>query len=240
MKTRLLLLIPIFISISVCAQKKDSIPAEDFKDDWAALSHYVKENLNVPAPAYGEQRVVFLGSSIIENWKKIVPAFFADRPYLDRGVSGQISPQLLLRFRQDVISLKPEVVIILAGSNDIAGNTGHVTNERIMDNISTMAELARLHHIRVILCQNLPVYEYPWRKELKPAVQLIALNKLISAYASAQGLTVVDYFTPLLGEHNGQRPELTLDGVHPNAAGYAIMAAATEEAIAKALKKPRP
>jgi lysophospholipase L1-like esterase len=218
--------------------KADAPPIvkEDFRDDWAALSHYAKENKEIGDPKAGEKRVVFLGSSIMEFWKARVPEFFKGRPYLDRGVGGQISMQLLLRFRQDVIDLKPKAVIILAGNNDIAGNRGHVTNERIMDNIKSMAELAKLHRIKVILCANLPVYDYAWRKGLEPAGKIIALNKLIKAYAEENNFILLDFFTPLMDERNGQRAELTIDGVHPNVAGYQVMAGVTEEAINKALK----
>ncbi|MBE7175462.1 MAG: SGNH/GDSL hydrolase family protein [Mucilaginibacter polytrichastri] len=208
---------------------------EDFSDDWAALSHYANENRSVPPPAAGEKRVVFLGSSIFQFWKEKVPAYFAGKPYYDRGISGQLSPQLLLRFQQDVIALKPKAVIILAGSNDIAANRGHVTIGRIMDNIRSMCELAKIHSIKVILCEYLPVYEYPWRKELKPAGTIIALNKAIRAYARTEHITVLDYFTPLADERNGQKKELTTDGVHPNEAGYALMAKATNDAIRRAL-----
>ena len=243
MKLNYLLILSFVFSISAAAQEtrtysvKNTAVAEDFKDDWAALSHYKKENADLPLLKKGEDRIVFLGSSIFENWKKMVPGFFEGRPYLDRGISGQISPQLLIRFRQDVIDLKPKAVIILAGSNDIAGSTGHVTNASIMNNIASMAELAKLHGIKVILCEYLPVNEYPWRKGIEPAPKIMALNKLIRAYALANKYTVLDYFTPLVGERNGQRPELTLDGVHPNKEGYKIMAAVTEAAIQKALGK---
>ena len=221
---------------SVANKPSSAVTAkEDFKDDWAALSHYAIENKQIGAPKPGEKRVVFLGSSIFERWKTTVPEFFFGKPYLNRGISGQISPQLLIRFRQDVIDLKPKAVIILAGSNDIAGNTGHVTNERIMDNIKSMVELAKLHHIKVILCAYLPVYDYPWRKGLEPANKIIALNKLIKAYVVANNLILLDYFTPFADERNGQKTDLTVDGVHPNAAGYHIMADVTERAISKAL-----
>jgi lysophospholipase L1-like esterase len=180
---------------------------------------------------------VFLGSSIFENWKTLVPEYFNNKLYIDRGIGGQISPQLLIRFRQDVINLKPKAVIILAGSNDIASSTGHVTNQRIMDNIKSMVELARVNHIKVILCAYLPVYDYPWRKGLQPANKIIALNTLIKAYATQNKLTLLDYFTPLVDDRNGQKAELTLDGVHPNVAGYKIMAKITDEAIAKTLNR---
>ncbi len=134
---------------------------EDFSDDWANLAKYQQENKDLPAPPQGENRVVFLGSSIFERWKVLSPEFFKDKPYINRGISGQISPQLLIRFRQDVINLKPKVVVILAGSNDIAANTGHTTYESIMNNIISMAELARSNKITVVLCKYLPVSLYP-------------------------------------------------------------------------------
>jgi lysophospholipase L1-like esterase len=227
------LLLPVFLLIATCSFAQDK---EDFKDDWAALSHYQQENKALGEPKAGEKRVVFLGSSIFEFWKTKVPEYFAGRPYLDRGISGQISPQLLIRFRQDVIDLKPKAVIILAGSNDIASNTGHVTNERIMDNIKSMTELAKAHNIKVIICAYLPVFEYPWRKGIEPANKIIDLNNKIKAYVAQNNLILLDYFSPLVDERNGQKAELTTDGVHPNVAGYKIMAGVTEAAIAKALK----
>ena len=208
---------------------------EDFSDDWANLTKYQQENRKLPAPEPGEKRVVFLGSSIFERWKDLSPDFFKDKRYIDRGISGQISPQLLIRFRQDVISLKPAAVIILAGSNDIAGNTGHTTYASIMDNIVSMTELAKANKIKVILCKYLPVFDYPWRKGIKPAQKIIALNKLIEEYALENNIVLLDYFTPFANAENGQKAELTLDGVHPNLAGYKIMEKATEEAIRKAL-----
>lgn len=237
MKRIFSLALSLCFAVNVFAQqnKPDTIK-EDFKDDWAALSHYKKENQRLGEPKPGEKRVVFLGSSIFEFWKTKMPGFFSGRPYLNRGISGQISPQLLIRFRQDVINLKPKAVIILAGSNDIAANTGHVSNQTIMDNVRSMAELAKLHGIKVILCEYLPVFDYPWRKGLKPADKIISLNKEIKAYAEANNFTLLDYFSPLADERNGQKAELTTDGVHPNVAGYKIMAKITEEAIAKALK----
>ncbi|WP_423148390.1 SGNH/GDSL hydrolase family protein [Rubrolithibacter danxiaensis] len=210
---------------------------EDYKDDWADLRHYREKNKTLPLPAKGEERVVFLGSSIFERWTDLMPEFFANKNYINRGISGQISPQLLIRFRQDVIDLKPKAVIILAGSNDIAGSTGHITTKVIMDNIRSMTELAKFNGIKVIICAYLPVYDYPWRKGLEPANKIIALNKAIKEYAAKNDLTLLDYFSPFADEKNGQKAELTLDGVHPNAAGYRIMAKVTEEAIARALHK---
>ncbi len=243
MKLHFTLLLLFVISISFAQQQNDTSkhavpPAtikENFQDDWADLRHYAAKNAALPAPARRNKRVVFLGSSVFEFWEHVVPEFFNNKNYVNRGVSGQISPQLLIRFRQDVIELKPKAVIILAGSNDIAGNYGHVTNETIMDNVKSMCELAKRNHIKVILCDYLPVFDYPWRKGLEPARKIIALNKEIDAYAKKKHLFVLDYFSPLVDERNGQKAELTLDGVHPNAAGYKIMAEATEAAIKKVL-----
>ena len=232
----LLLMLFVFSNIQAQTTHQDTVKnKEDFSDDWAALSHYVKENEALPPPKEGENRVVFLGSSIFEKWKDADSLYFKNHSYLDRGISGQIAPQLLIRFRQDVINLKPKAVIILAGSNDIAANRGHITYERIMQNIQSMAELATLHGVKVILCEYLPVYDYPWRKGLQPAEKIMALNKLIKAYATANHFTVLDYFTPFADERNGQKAELTIDGVHPNKAGYKVMEEATDKAIQKAL-----
>jgi lysophospholipase L1-like esterase len=234
------LILPLLlISFAGFAQQDNDTKAvvnEDFKDDWADLHHYAERNRQLPAPAKNEKRVVFLGSSIFEFWSERQPDFWKNTAYINRGISGQIAPQLLIRFRQDVIDLRPGAVIILAGSNDIAGSTGHVTNKTIMDNIRSMAELAKANGIKVILCDYLPIYEYPWRKGMDAAGKIISLNREIDQYAKANKLTVLDYFTPLKDERNGQKPDQTLDGVHPNKAGYEIMARATEEAIQKALR----
>ncbi|MFD0766671.1 GDSL-type esterase/lipase family protein [Mucilaginibacter lutimaris] len=234
----LLLTAPVFAQQKADSAKNIATVKNDYSDDWANLRHYEAENKTLPAPAPGEKRVVFLGSSIFEFWKTRMPEYFeAHKNYIDRGISGQIAPQLLIRFQQDVISLKPKAVIILAGSNDIAGTTGHVTNERILDNIKSMVELCRVHSIKPILCAYLPINEYPWRKGLQPAEKIISLNKAITAYAAKNKLILLDYYTPLVDDKKGTRAELTTDGVHPNAAGYKIMAKVTDKAIAKALNK---
>ncbi|RYY24543.1 MAG: acylhydrolase [Sphingobacteriaceae bacterium] len=237
MKTYLILILS-FIVTSGFSQQNDTLKnvvKENYQDDWADLHHYAAQNAALPAAGKRDKRVVFLGSSIFERWTALMPEFFNNKNYINRGISGQISPQLLIRFRQDVINLKPKAVIILAGSNDIAGSTGHVSNETIMNNVKSMAELARRNHIKVILCAYLPVFDYPWRQGLKPADKIIALNREIELYANKKHLAVLDYFTPLVDEKNGQKAELTLDGVHPNAAGYKIMAQATEAVIKKVL-----
>ena len=238
MKFKFLLMGLFLYSGSLVAQQLESVQKEDFSDDWAALSKYQKENDSLGAPNKDEKRVVFLGSSIFEFWKQKDPKYFNNGSYLDRGISGQISPQLLIRFRQDVINLKPKAVIILAGSNDLAGNKGHVSNETVMNNIKSMAELARKNRIKVILCKYLPIYEYPWNKNLKGvADQIISLNNEIVSYAKANRFVILDYWTPLVDERNGQKAAYTTDGVHPNLAGYKVMEKVTEEAIDKALHR---
>lgn len=207
-----------------------------YAQDWPNLNRYQTENEILEEPKKGEKRVVFLGSSIIEFWKNSSPEFFKAN-YINRGISGQTSPQLLLRFRADVIDLKPAVVIILAGSNDIAGNTGPATFQMIMDNILSMTELAKMHKIKVILCGNLPVYDYPWKPGLFPAQKLIELNTMIKAYADANGCGYIDFHSTLKDERNGTKAIYTKDGVHPNEAGYQIMNVITEQAINKILKK---
>jgi len=226
-------------SLSAQTDSNDNKPKkEDFSDDWANISKYQNENELIGLPKNGEKRVVFLGSSIFEFWKQKDPEYFNSHSYVDRGISGQISSQLLIRFRQDVINLKPKAVIILAGSNDLAGSKGHVNNETILNNIKSMADLARKNHIKVILCKYLPVYEYPWNKALKGAAnQIISLNEAIMAYAKENSFTILDYFTPLVDERNGQKAEFTTDGVHPNLAGYKVMEVVTDEAIRKTIGK---
>ncbi|MET0571734.1 MAG: GDSL-type esterase/lipase family protein [Pedobacter agri] len=238
MKFKFLLMGLFLYSGSLVAQQRESVQKEDFSDDWAALSKYQKENDSLGAPNKDEKRVVFLGSSIFEFWKQKDPQYFNNGSYLDRGISGQISPQLLIRFRQDVLNLKPKAVIILAGSNDLAGNKGHVSNETVMNNIKSMAELARKNRIKVILCKYLPIYEYPWNKNLMGvADQIISLNNEIVSYAKANRFVILDYWTPLVDERNGQKAAYTTDGVHPNLAGYKVMEKVTEEAIDKALHR---
>ncbi|WP_316796758.1 GDSL-type esterase/lipase family protein [Pedobacter agri] len=240
MKIKIFLLLLTLSSTILFAQQGNSSQKEDFSDDWAALSKYQKENDALKEPTKGKKRVVFLGSSIFEFWKQKDPEYFANNAYVDRGISGQISPQLLIRFRQDVINLNPRAVIILAGSNDLAGNKGHVSNETVLNNIKSMAELARKHHIKVILCKYLPIYEYPWNKNLQGVADgIISLNKEIVAYADANRFIVIDYWKPLVDERNGQKAEFTTDGVHPNLAGYKVMEKVTEIAIDKAIGKRR-
>lgn len=210
---------------------------ERLHNDWANLGRYRDSNTVVPAPKPGENRVVFMGNSITEGWKKYFPDEFPGKPYINRGIGGQTTPQMLVRFRQDVVALKPKVVVILAGTNDIAGNTGPSTIEMIEDNLASMADIARANGIRVVLCAVLPVYDYPWRKGLEPAPKIVALNAWMKHHADSTNSVYVDYHSAMRDEKNGMRTELASDGVHPNEAGYRIMVPLVEQGIAEALKR---
>ncbi|MGO9336948.1 MAG: SGNH/GDSL hydrolase family protein [Terracidiphilus sp.] len=208
----------------------------DPKLDWPWLGKFHAADAALLAPAPGENRVVFMGDSITEGWRIEGPdSYFPGKPYLNRGISGQTTPQMLVRFRQDVIALGPKVVVILAGINDIAGNTGPETLQQIEDNLFSMAELAAANHIRVVLCSVMPAFDFPWRPGLAPAAKVVALNKWIKAFAADRGLVYVDYHTPMKDERDGLPVSLSKDGVHPTAAGYAVMAPLVEAGIEKAL-----
>jgi lysophospholipase L1-like esterase len=207
------------------------------KTDWPNLARYRAENEKLGSPASGENRVVFMGNSITEGWQYTCPEFFTGRPNNDRGISGQTTPQMLVRFRPDVIDLKPKVVVILAGINDIAGNTGPSTLEMIEDNIASMSELAKAHGIKVVLSSVLPAYDFPWNPGVFPAEKILTLNQWIKKYASDNGFTYLDYYSPMVDERKGLKKEYSEDGVHPNKAGYKVMEPLVEKAIEKALKK---
>lgn len=203
--------------------------------DWANLNHYKSENENLGQPVPGEKRVVFMGNSITEQWVRICPDFFQGKPYVGRGISGQTTPQMLVRFRADVIELKPSIVVILAGTNDIAGNTGPSTLEMIAGNIVSMTQLAIANGIKPVLCSVLPVFDYPWKPGLNPAEKIEALNKMIKDYANENGIVYIDYYSSVVDARKGMKTEYSPDGVHPNEAGYKVMAPLAEEAIAKVL-----
>lgn len=203
--------------------------------DWANLTRFKEDNAKIGMPRTCDDRVVFMGNSITQGWIEKVPKFFENRPYINRGISGQTTPQMLVRFRQDVINLYPKVVVILAGTNDIAGNTGPSTLEMIEDNIHSMTELAQSNGIQVVLCSVLPAYDYKWRPGLKPAEKIVELNRRIKKYAKTHGAVYCDYFSAMADERNGLPESLSGDGVHPNIKGYALMAPIVETAIARAL-----
>ncbi|MCU4165978.1 SGNH/GDSL hydrolase family protein [Carboxylicivirga caseinilyticus] len=203
--------------------------------DWPNLERFKTENEKLDPPAKKEKRVVFMGNSITQGWSFHNPEFFEGKPYINRGIGGQTTPQMLIRFRADVIDLKPKVVVILAGTNDIAGNTGPSTLDMIMDNIKSMAELAKANKIKVVLCSVLPAFEYAWSPGKEPAEKIFELNTMIKEYAEANKMVYLDYYSKMVDEKKGLKSELTDDGVHPTKAGYKIMGPLAEEAIKKAL-----
>ena len=201
------------------------------------LDRYAEANAALPAPAKGEKRVVFIGNSITDGWPNAHPDFFKSNNYVGRGISGQTSPQLLSRFRQDVINLKPVAVLINIGTNDVAQNTGPYNEEFTLGNIMSMAELADATGIKVILSSVTPAGEYPWRKEIKDVPQkIMSLNAKIKAYAKEKGFSYIDYFSVMCDENNALKSNLGTDGVHPNEEGYKIMEATAKKVIDKVIK----
>ncbi|MGB7394702.1 MAG: SGNH/GDSL hydrolase family protein [Pricia sp.] len=207
--------------------------------DWPNLAEFQEANQKLEAPAADEDRVVFMGNSITIGWLKKRPEFFEGKPYVNRGISGQTTPQMLVRFRQDVVYLKPKVVVILAGTNDIAGNTGPSTLKMIADNIKSMAEIAHVNGIKVVLSSTLPAYDYPWKPGVEPAPKIVELNKMIKSYAEENGHVYLDYFSAMADERNGLPKKYANDEVHPTIEGYKVMEPLVEEAIAEALSKKR-
>lgn len=212
--------------------------ADEPKLDWPGMALYQKANAALGAPAPGQARVVFMGDSITEFWDKAKLAMFANPAFVNRGVSGQTSSQMLVRFRQDVIALQPSVVVILAGTNDIAGNTGPVSVETIAGHLESMVDLAQANGIRVVLAALVPAKAYYWAPELRPAERVVGLNRLIRAMAQRRGLVHLDFFTPMADEQLGCKRDYCDDGVHPNAAGYRLMQPLAEQAVRAALAAP--
>jgi lysophospholipase L1-like esterase len=248
----------LFVSVTVASAQTATQESQECADakalasrlqtrlqDWPALARYRDANAGVTNPPKDEKRVVFMGDSITDFWK--LASFFPSRPYINRGISGQTTPQMLVRFRPDVIALKPQVVVILAGTNDIAGNTGPTTLETIEGNLASMFELARANNIRVVIASVLPVSDYAKNREGKPINQttrrppekIKALNEWIKGYANQGGLTYLDYFSAMVDEKGFLKEGLSNDGLHPNDKGYAVMQPLVEQAIAAALKKRR-
>jgi lysophospholipase L1-like esterase len=220
--------------------------ADKILHDWPNLARYGEANATLAAPAKFELRVVFMGDSITDAW--VSPefgGFSPGKPYVDRGISGQTTPQMLIRFRPDVIALQPRVVVILAGTNDIAGNTGPMTLGEIEGNLASMAELARTSKIRVVLASVLPVSNYGHDRQgnpldmrtKRPPEKILELNVWIKKYAAEKGHTYLDYFSAMVDDRGLLQRDLSEDGLHPNAKGYAVMSPLAEQAIRSAIKK---
>lgn len=227
-------------ALAVGAEREQRTSSESerearLREDWAFLGRYREDNARLASSPSGEGRVVFYGDSITDAWAGHFDTMFPDKPYIGRGISGQTTPQMLVRFRQDVIALEPVVVVILAGTNDIAGNTGPSTRAMIADNLISMVELARANGIRVVLSSVLPAYDYPWRPGLEPAAKIAALNAWMKDYASQNDVVYLDYHSAMADARQGLPAALSSDGVHPNEAGYRVMAPLAERAIADAL-----
>lgn len=206
--------------------------------DWANLGRYQLEDERIQPVSPGENRVVFMGDSITDGWGRKYGKWFPAKPYINRGISGQTTPQMLIRFRPDVIALHPRAVVILAGTNDIAGNTGPMTLEEIEGNLMSMAELAKANGIRVVMSSVMPVSDYirP-QTDRRPPEKIIALNTWMKRYAAENGHVYLDYYSAMLDDQKLFKKELTYDGLHPNDAGYEVMGPLAEQAIAAALAK---
>lgn len=216
---KILLLPLLFVALGLSAQSKD----------WAQFYRYEGKNDSLTT----RPDVVFMGNSITDCWVDTVPAFFADNNFVGRGISGQVSSQMLVRFQEDVINLHPKVVVICCGTNDIAQNNGPITLEHILHNIKSMCQLARANKIKPVVCSTLPAKGFKWRPDMKPANDIIRLNEMIKAYAQENKIPYVDYHSALKDEENGLPRKYSKDGVHPNAQGYAVM----ESVIMPVLKK---
>ena len=204
--------------------------------DWANLGYYEERNRELGLPEENEKRIVFMGDSITEEWSNLYPEFFSGNYYINRGIGGQTTPQMLIRFKPDAIDLKPYAIIILAGTNDIAGNTGPSTVRMITDNIFSMAELAIAYDIIVVLASILPVYQYPWVDDvLDPLSVIDSINSKIKDYVENKGLVFLDYYSSMVDDRKGLKSDYTSDGVHPNEAGYKVMSAIADEIISQVL-----
>jgi lysophospholipase L1-like esterase len=219
-------------------QTAEQADVERLRSDWAQLLRYRDENRRLPPPSAARPRVVFLGDSLTEGWS-LAGLKLDALEVLNRGIGGQTTPQLLVRFRQDVVELKPAVVHILAGTNDLAGNTGPTTVEALESILSSMVEIAAANHITVVLASVLPAVDYPWRTGLEPAGKIAALNDWMRTYARQRKLVYADYYSALVDPHGGFKSALADDGVHPNRAGYDAMSPIAAEAILHALKAAR-
>jgi lysophospholipase L1-like esterase len=232
MKIKCLLVLGIFSASLLQAQSKIN---ENWAD-WANFKKYAEQNKAVPARVKGEKRVVFLGNSIFEGWLRLRPEFFAGKPYYDRGISGQTTPQMLLRFYEDVLALDPEVMVLKAGINDIAQNTGPYNPLQTLNNIKAIAQLARANGIKVILCSVLPASDFRWRPGLEPGDNVIALNNAIRDFAKTEGFYYLDLYSSVVDDKKGMKAEYANDGVHPTVEGYKVLEPLIEDAIRKVKK----
>jgi len=207
------------------------------KMDWPNLQKYADENKNFSIKPPNTHRIVLMGDSITEFWKPNDTDFFIQTGYIDRGISGQTTQQMLLRFRQDVIQLQADVVVILAGINDIAENTGPISLENILGNIISMVELAKANKINVVLCSVLPANKFWWNPGLLPADKAIALNAIIKDYAHKNNLPYIDYYSAMVDDSKGLDLKWGDDGVHPNPAGYKLMEPLLVKAVTASLRK---
>ena len=222
----------LFISNSIMAQKK----INDSWIDWANFKKYEADNNKVEPPIKNETRVVFMGNSIFEGWLRLRPEFFSGKPYFDRGISGQTTPQMLLRMYDDVIALQPDIMVLKAGINDIAENNAPYNPDHTLDNIKAMAQLARFNKIKVILCSVLPASDFMWRPGLQPGDKVIALNEAIKKFATENKFYYLDLYSTVVDDNKGMRKEYASDGVHPTVEGYKVMEPLLEDAIRKVRK----
>jgi lysophospholipase L1-like esterase len=209
----------------------NKVAREKIFSDLPNLARYGPDNTALPPPKSGERRVVFMGDSITESWATVDPPFFARTEYIDRGISGQTTLQMLLRFRQDVVALKPAVVHIMAGTNDIAGNTGPMDLATTEANIASMVDLARANGIRVVIGSVLPAKDFNWHPGIDPGPKIVVLNQWLKSYSHARHVIYADYYAALNDGALGMRPDLTPDGVHPSLPGYLIMNPLADAAI---------
>jgi acyl-CoA thioesterase-1 len=230
----LILSLPLGLAAQTNAAPAAPAPPTDDSALWNNLTKYHGDNTQL-APAAGEKRVIFFGDSITDAWRG--DAFFPGKNYVNRGISGQTTAQMLLRFREDVIRLRPAVVVILAGTNDIAQNQGPIPMQAIEDNLQSVAELCRANGAQTVLCSVLPAFEYGWHPGLHPAEKIPVLNKWIEAMCAKKHFVFLNYYPALVASNGGMKPELSGDGVHPNAAGYALMSPLASAAIAQALRR---
>ena len=232
MKIKCLLVLGIFSTSLLQGQSK----INDNWADWANFKKYAEQNKAVPARIKGEKRVVFLGNSIFEGWIRLRPEFFAGKPYYDRGISGQTTPQMLLRFYEDVLALNPDILVLKAGINDIAQNTGPYNPLQTLINIKAIAQLARVNNIKVILCSVLPASDFRWRPGLEPGDKVIALNNAIRDFAKTEGFYYLDLYSAVVDDKKGMKAEYANDGVHPTVEGYKVLEPLVEDAIRKVKK----